>query len=478
MSDSPSLTNRSRKILTIALWVAFLLSAVVTAYIAFNAGGDVATAQLEENPPQPSPTLPPTPKFEELEDDVPLHISDNRPPSKKWDGEEPIVILLIGLDTRTWLPNSGPGLTDTIILATLDPENHRAGLLSIPRDLWIGIPIEEHSPIKINQAYMIGEGTGYEGGGPGLLMDSLGRFLGTEIDYYASVDFQTFIILVDAVGGVKVDIKETLIVDPSPGVDDGMKKIETGKQVLPGGLALGYVRTRNTPDGDFGRAERQQEILIAIQKRLINFDMLPKLIKEFPILYRELSDGIKTNFTFKQLITLGWESQKIPPENIHHTVIREPMVEIGESPNGLWILIPQPAQIRAAWDNLLTTTTTTTATTDLVPQATQEAPLEELVEAEEAIVTVQNGTTQPGLAGNAADFLRKKEIYIGEVGNAEQYAEKTFIYDYSGNPYTDQYLLEIMELDDTHLYHRYDPDASHDILIILGEDWLDENPIP
>jgi len=354
MSKFPSIPNNLQKWLTPILWAAFLFSAIITAYLAFNAGGDIATAQQNAQSADLSPTLPPTPVIDNLQESISLQTNTNRPASQEWNEKEPIVILLIGLDTRTWKENSGPGLTDTIILATLDPKNQTAGLLSVPRDLWIGIPVPEYSPCKINQAYMIGEGTGYPGGGPGLLMDSLKQFLGTEINYYASVDFRTFIALVDAVGGVKVDVQETLIVDPSPGVDDEMKKIEPGRQVLPGGLALGYVRTRNTQDGDFGRAERQQQVLVALQQRLVNFDILPQLITKFPNLYRELSEGIETNLTFKQIIALGWEGQKVPYENIHHTIIREPLVEIGTSPQGFWILIPEPVQIRAVWDNILT----------------------------------------------------------------------------------------------------------------------------
>ncbi len=473
MPNPPSPTNNPQKWFTSLLWVAFLLSATITAYLAFNTGGDVATAQRDINTLTPSPTLPPTPVIEILPDDIPLQMNTNRPGPQEWDKEEPIVVLLIGLDPRKWKGETWPGLADTIILATLDPENHSAGLLSIPRDLWIGIPVPEYSPCKINQAYMIGEGTSYPGGGPGLLMDSLEEFLGTEIDYYASVDFMAFIALVDAVGGVEVEVKETLLIGPHSVVDNGVKKVEPGLQVLSGGSALGYVRTRDTPDGDFGRAERQQQVLMSLRERLISFDMLPQLIRQFPSLYREFSDGIKTNLTFAQLITLGWESKNIPSENIHHTVIREPLVEIGTSPLGLWILIPEPAQIRAAWDNILNP-----STGELAPQATQDAPLEELVEEENAQVAVQNATNHPGLAGNAADFLKTKGINVAEVGNAEQYSEQTFIYDYSGKPYTVQYLLGIMELDESHLYYRFDPEAAQDILIILGEDWADENPIP
>ncbi|OQX64949.1 MAG: hypothetical protein B5M51_02140 [Anaerolinea sp. 4484_236] len=473
MRNTSSNTKKSPDWLTLILIVAFLISAGITAYLAFGTGRDLAAAQQEAQSPAMLPTLAPTPTRHSLDENAPLQDSGNRPDSTPWDENEPITVLLMGLDTRTWKPDGGAGLTDTIILATFDPQKQSAGLLSIPRDLWIEIPGDpQYSPCKINQAYMIGEGTGYPGGGPGLLMDTLEQFLGTTVDYYASVDFNTFIALVDAVGGVKVDVQETLIVDPSPGVDDEMKKIEPGVQVLPGGLALGYVRTRDTAEGDFGRAARQQQVLVALQQRVMSYDMIPTLIGEFPNLYREFSNGIETNLTLKQLIALGLASKDISLENIHYKVISPPLVEATMLEN-FYVLIPDPAKIRAAWDGILNPTAP-----ELAPQATKEISLTSLVAEENARIAVYNGTSHPGLAGDTADFLKRNGFHVPEVGNADKYAEQTFIYDYSGNPYTIEYLLTIMDLSNAHLSYRYQPEAVYDILIVLGADWAAQNPIP
>lgn len=474
MRKTRSNTKKSPDWFAIILLVGFVLSAGVTAYLAFNTGRNVATSQQDAQSVDTLPTLAPTPIIYNIDENSPLQGSGNRPDSKPWEEDQSITILLLGLDTRKWKPANGAGLTDTIILATLDPKKHAAGLLSIPRDLWIEnlSPDPAFSPSKINQVYMIGEGTGYPGGGPGLLMDTLEKFLGTSIDYYATIDFKTFIALVDALGGVKINVKETLIVDPSPGVDDGMKKIKPGSQVLPGGLALGYVRTRNTEEGDFGRAARQQQVLIGLQQRIINFNMLPRLIREAPNLYREFSDGIETNLTLRQIIALGWQSQQIIAEDIHYQVISPPLVEATMHGN-FYVLIPDPAKIRAAWDGILSHDAA-----ELAPQATKEVPLVELVAEENAEIAVYNGTNHPGLAGNTADFLSKAGFHVPEVGNAEKYTEKTTIYDYSGKPYTVQYLLKTMELSEAHFSYRYQPETTYDILIILGEDWAAQNPMP
>ncbi|MEA2007521.1 MAG: LCP family protein [Chloroflexota bacterium] len=473
MRNTPSNTKKTPDWFALILVAGFIISAGITAYLAFNTGRDVATAQQEAQSPAILPTLAPTPVIYSLDENAPLQDSGNRPDSPSWDENESITVLLMGLDTRTWKQDGGAGLTDTVILATFDPQTRRAGLLSIPRDLWIEIPGDpQYSPCKINQVYMIGEGTGYPGGGPELLMDALEQFLGTTIDYYASVDFNTFIALVDAVDGVKIDVQETLIVDPSPGVDDEMKKIEPGVQVLPGGLALGYVRTRDTAEGDFGRAARQQQVLVALQQRVGNFDMIPTLIGEFPNLYREFSDGIETNLTLNQLIALGLDIKKIHSENIHYKVISPPLVEATMHEN-FYVLIPDPAKIRAAWDNILNPTAS-----ELAPQATKEISLKSLVAEENAQIAVYNGTSHPGLAGDTAYFLSRNGVSVPEVGNADQYAEQTFIYDYSGNPYTIKYLLEIMGLSEAHLSYRYQPEAVYDILIVLGDDWAVQNPLP
>ena len=114
----------------------------------------------------------------------------------------PVVnVLLLGNDAR---PGEGEiSNTDTIMLLSLDPQNGTAGLLSLPRDLWVPIPGFGYET-RINTAYPLGETYNYDGGGPQLAKDTVSSFIGQPVQYYARVNFQGFVDLIDMIGGVDV----------------------------------------------------------------------------------------------------------------------------------------------------------------------------------------------------------------------------------------------------------------------------------
>jgi len=105
-----------------------------------------------------------------------------------WDGVGRVTILLLGLDHRDWEAGNEYARSDTMILLTLDPLSRTAGILSIPRDMWVAIPGFQHG--KINTAYYLGDAYKLPGGGPGLAVDTVEQFLGVPINYYAQIDFQ------------------------------------------------------------------------------------------------------------------------------------------------------------------------------------------------------------------------------------------------------------------------------------------------
>ncbi len=149
--------------------------------------------------------LPPTP--------VPV---DVLPPA--WDGASRINILFIGLDYRDWITNEGPPRSDTMILFTVDPLTKSAGMLSIPRDMWVDIPGVGYS--RINTAYSSGEANQFPGGGPGLAMKTVEQFIGVPVHYYAQVDFGTFTDFIDYLGGIDVNVDQDLVLDlVGPGYD-------------------------------------------------------------------------------------------------------------------------------------------------------------------------------------------------------------------------------------------------------------------
>ena len=470
MPDNSTRNTNSPDIIKRGLWAAFLLSAVITLILVFRNPRDSSpstiSAQETNFGSNPTTVLPQS----TIDEGDPLQTNSNRPGYVSLDLDQTIYFLLTGLDKREWEGDTGPGLTDTVIVAFLDPENLNAGLISIPRDTFVEVP--EYGPYKINQAFSLGEAYGYPGGGPGILMDTAGDLLGIEIDYYAQVDFEAFVVLVDAVDGVMVDVKDTILVQQNAEMKGPMKKLNPGEQVLSGNLALGYVRTRATAEGDFGRTKRQQQVLVGLQNKIFSYEILPVLIPRLPGLYRDLVSHVETNLNLNQLITLAWTVRDIDPRNISTRVINQPIVEAGFNDRGEYVLFPDLDTIRKIWSDMQQLAATP------VPEPTREITLSEYVLEENARVTVLNGTISPGIASETAEFLIANGVNITDFGNSDKFKDQTYVYDYSGNPHTIQLILNLMGYSQNILFHRSDPSSTADIVIVLGADWAQENSMP
>jgi LCP family protein required for cell wall assembly len=134
-----------------------------------------------------------------------------------WDGASRVTLLLIGLDARD-LEGDGPPRSDTMMVLTIDPLSRTAGMLSIPRDLWVNIPGFGYS--RINTAYSLGEAYHLPGGGPGLAMKTVENLLGVPVQYYAQIDFHTFEQLIGMLGGVDIYVEDAITIDPMGGTED------------------------------------------------------------------------------------------------------------------------------------------------------------------------------------------------------------------------------------------------------------------
>ena len=392
------------------------------------------------------------------------------PTPQPWDGASRVTILILGLDYRDWEAGEGAPRTDTMILLTLDPLTETAGMLSIPRDLWVSIPGFQYG--KINTAHRLGEVYNMPGGGPGVAMATVERLLGVPVQYYALIDFSAFERFIDEIGGVKVEVKEKIWVDII-GDDEGKIKLKPGVYTLPGDLALAYARARNTEGADFDRAQRQQQVVLSIRDRILSYELIPLLVTKAPVLYQELSSGIQTNLSLDQAIQLAWLAQKISIENIQHGVISEKQVNFGKSPDGLDILKPLPDQIRLLRDQIFT------PSGPISPIAGEGVELVDLMVRENAKILLLNGTLTPGLAGRTSEYLGTIGANVAGIADAEEKPYNyTMIYDYTGNPYTIQYMVELMSISKFRIFSRYTPDSEMDVAIILGDDWVSNNPMP
>jgi len=392
------------------------------------------------------------------------------PTPDPWDGASRVNILIIGLDSSDWRAGEGAPRSDSMILFTLDPVTQSAGMVSIPRDLWVNIPGFDHG--KINTAYQLGESFKLPDGGPGLAMKTVEHFLGVPVHYYAQIDFASFEYFIDEIDGVKVDVPHKIKIDIY-GDERGEIKIKPGVQTLSGAYALAYARARHTEGGDFDRAQRQQQIILAMQTRILKYDMIPLLIAKGPALYTELSSGINTNLSLEEVFQLAWIVQNIDPEDILTGIIGSEYVILGKSPDGLDILKPISDKIRGLRDTIFATSGLTR------PMTYEGMEALDLMIAEGAKITVLNGTMTPGLAGRTSDYLQSLGANVIAIGDAElkPYAY-TNIYDHSGNPYTLRYYSEIMNLSEFRIHTNYAPEREDDVTIIVGDDWIYNNPMP
>lgn len=471
-------TQRSKTTnwLLIALLGAFLIAALLTAYLTFVAVRDfVLSWSLTQLPGiavsesgAPVPTSGPGTAVVIEDAQTPLQAIGG-PTPEPWDGASRVSLLVMGLDYRDWLAGAGAPRTDSMILLSLDPLTRTAGMLSIPRDLWVTIPggFENN---RINTAYSLGEQYKVPGGGPAQAMATVESLLGVPVDYYALVDFNAFIRFIDEIGGVKLDILEKIKVDPLG--DNNTRTLKPGVQVLTGELALAYARVRKAEGDDFGRAQRQQQVIMAIRNQLVRPRMLPELIAKAPILYNEISSGVKTNLTLEQVIKLAWMAQQIEEEDIQRGVIAPPdMVLLSKSSEGDDVLKPIMDKIRALRDSVFFNKEKAS------PAAANMSPVE-LVQAEAPRLTILNGTAEAGMAARTTEYLQSQGIQVASTGNADQLYTNTTIIDHTGKPYTLRFLVDLMKISPNHIFSRFDPASQADVVLILGQDWAASNTLP
>jgi LCP family protein required for cell wall assembly len=317
-----------------------------------------------------------------------------------------INVLLLGSDTRASEGDSGN--TDTMILLNFDPQSQSAGLLSMPRDLWVPIPGFGYET-RINTAYALGETYNFDGGGPQLAKNTVSSFIGQPVQYYARVNFQGFVELIDLIGGVDVVVPLTIHDENYP-TDDYLVTtfhLDAGLQHLDGETALKYVRTRNIDD-DYARAGRQQQVINAVFKKVLRARMLPTLLPKLPLLLTTLHSNIQTDMPLSLMLDLAnfasANSDEIP---IRKLVLDNRFGEETYSEEGAWILRPDRTLVRAALDDFFAPPT---ATSNVVamnnPQLVQ--------------IEVLNGTDQPGVAAQTRDLLQKQGWQVVSIGDADR----------------------------------------------------------
>lgn len=252
----------------------------------------------------------------------------------------PPTVLILGIDRRP--DEGGPTRSDSMILLGFNRETQEAAILSIPRDLWVEVP--GVGPQRINTATFFGYDAEDPTAAPRLAVRTVAASFGLPVDRFLLLDFQTFVRLVDALGGVEVDVPKPITDTQYPTPDYGVTTIhfDAGRQVLDGERALIYVRTRHADD-DFGRARRQQQVVQALAQRLLQPSTWPRL----PAAYQVLQEGVITDLQLADLLALLPVVRAIGRGEVMQATLDEGLTTPWITPSGAWVLLPNWPAIRS-----------------------------------------------------------------------------------------------------------------------------------
>jgi len=355
--------------------------------------------------------------------------------------DDRINFLLLGVGGTG---HAGPQLSDTIMFTSYQPSTSDIGMLSIPRDL--AVPIPGYGYQKINSINAYGEMED-SGSGPEWASEIIGDLLQQEIHYYVKVDFDGFVDLIDAVGGIDVYVDRSFTDYSYPTEDDLVQTVafEEGWEQMDGERALQFSRSRHGNNGegsDFARADRQQKILLAVKDELLSASTFLNPAK-LNNLVETFQENVETNMSFWELMKMTRYIPDIDSENIHSTVL-----ETGyESPlyssmiNGSYVLLPKKddwTPIQEMAENIFDENYSASYAADSIDGNNEEQ------EIQSTILEIQNGTSVIGLAYQTSQMLSGTSFSVANIGNADSLDyETTIIYDLTGGEKASE--LEILK---------------------------------
>lgn len=386
-------------------------------------------------------------------------------------------ILLLGSDLRQD-PNDPGYRTDTIIIVSVNRKEGTVSLLSFPRDLYVYIP--GWTMNRINTADSRGSAVGWEGGGPGLLRETLLYNFGIQTHYYARVGFDGFKTIVDTLGGIDIPVDCPVtsyrLKDPSVTADDfatwdqwaeytgnddnfELYTLDVGVHHLDGYMALWYARAR-TGSSDYDRSRRQQQVLRAIWNNSTQLGWLepgPESVARISSLWVTGNEIVETDMGLGNVLQLAPIAANLDTSRIRSYFIGPDETRGWITPDEKQaVLLPVPKEVERI------------ATLALQPPAANYAA------ANTATVEVRNGTTLDRLDEVAADRLGWENLIAIPTGPADRDDyEQTLIFDFTGTSKGSQlYTLQrLMAVPLDRVTTQPDPNRSVDYLIILGEDY-------
>ncbi|MCS7001337.1 MAG: LCP family protein [Dehalococcoidia bacterium] len=364
-----------------------------------------------------------------------------------WGGRDRITGLLMGVDQRIDEVGWEPGRTDFMMVVTIDPTTRTAGMLSIPRDLFVTIPVSSTKSTfgRINEAYRQGIFDHAPDGGIGVARRTVEQALGIRTNFGVVVNFQTVIDAVDRIGGLTIDVPRPLKDNEYPTDDYGRKRLYVlpGLQRMDGRAVLEYARSRHQ-DSDFERNRRQQQVLFAGRDRALHLDVLPYL----PALIMELRDDIRTDLTPAQMLGLARLAATVSPEDV---IVRS---------------IDSAAVERWPWDFYLVPNRTALA------RIVADVFSDPRVQREQARVTVVSDPARRAVADQLARALQSRGVNatVEPRPSRTEATRQTVVLDYTGKPATTRYIAELLRTDQVLPLADIESDTHADIEIVIGND--------
>lgn len=364
-------------------------------------------------------------------------------------------ILLMGATTNTY--SSNPGLTDSLLIISVNRTTQTVSVVSLPRDLWVYAP--GFGMVKINQTYFFAERK-EKGSGINELKATILYNLGLQVDFYAKVNFDTFGELINSVGGIDISVDCTIqdwklkndATDRSDPDSWEVYTLPVGEHTLKGDLALWYVRSRRT-SSDLDRGRRQQDVLRALYRKI----RANGLLENFPALWQQVTQMVETDITLPDALNLLPVAVNTETADVQYYTMRlNQEVKNGYSQNeGRFILEIQPQALAQLMQQVVVPPTSS--------QVKRVLPT----------VAVINASGIKGLDRVAADRLELEGFRTFIVEEQTARRSMNMVIDYTGldkgNPI--DRIVDVLSIQDSDITVQPDSARQYDYRVYVGREY-------
>lgn len=377
-----------------------------------------------------------------------------------------INILLLGTAGKR---KPGQNLTDTIMMMSLDIKNKKIALLSLPRDFYTKIADTSYYT-KINSIYQYGL-TNKQDAEP--IKKTVGEITGVPIHYFVILNFDGFKKIIDDIGGINVSVERDIYDTRYPGPNYSYEtfEIKKGLHLMNGETALKYVRERHDdPEGDFGRAKRQQQVMQSTKNKVFSASTFLNPIALNNLL-TTLGDNIKTDIGMDEIESFLNLAKKSDTQNITNVVVdawqKDSILKVSHIIAGgvqAFVLVPRVgnhSEIQDLSQNIFDL--------DAIRQRKAE------IEKEDAGIAIINQSNYPSLASKVKDILENKmkikNIKIATSKNS-RFQENSYIYDIANGQkiFTLDEIIKILKIKLTGKNDAIIEEQTSDLILVLGND--------